>query len=109
MQIISWNVRGGNGVKKQRMISRLKQHHQLDMLFLQETKIAKLEEKTVSLLWGKDQVHWSSLDSVGRSGGLLTMWSPEFFQLPSRNKGERLYSCKRQGECRGAGDRNEFH
>ncbi|CAM8993758.1 unnamed protein product [Rhodiola kirilowii] len=87
MQIISWNVRGVNGAKKQKMIRRLKQQHQLDMLFLQETKIAKLEEKTVSLLWGKEQVHWSSLDSVGRSGGLLTMWSPEFFQLSAEIKG----------------------
>ncbi|CAM8897571.1 unnamed protein product [Rhodiola kirilowii] len=87
MQIISWNVRGVNGAKKQRSIRRLKQHLQPDMLFLQETKLGKMEGKTVSLLWGKEHVQWSSVEAVGRSGGLIIMWSPEFFYLTAESKG----------------------
>ncbi|KAL9686791.1 hypothetical protein QQ045_031184 [Rhodiola kirilowii] len=94
MHIISWNVRGANGDKKKRMIRRLRNIHQMDLLFLQETKIVKAEKKTANVLWGNEQVRWSASNVVGRSGGLMILWKPEFFQLEAETKGRGFIHVK---------------
>ncbi|CAM8902480.1 unnamed protein product [Rhodiola kirilowii] len=94
MHIISWNVRGLNGANKQKMIRALRQHNQMDMMLIQETKTAKIDEKMVSRLWGRDPVQWSASDPEGRSGGLLILWRPEFFQLQTETKGRGFIHLK---------------
>ncbi|KAL9674520.1 hypothetical protein QQ045_030792 [Rhodiola kirilowii] len=55
----------------------------MEMAFLQETKIKKLDDKVVESLWGRDKMGWYGSDAEGASGGLVTIWEPEFIQ-PSR-------------------------
>ncbi|CAM8917318.1 unnamed protein product [Rhodiola kirilowii] len=50
MHLISENIRGANGKRKQQMIRNLRSKHQMDMIFIQETKIRKHEEKMVAAL-----------------------------------------------------------
>ncbi|CAM8932748.1 unnamed protein product [Rhodiola kirilowii] len=94
MHIISWNVRGANGDKKKRMIRKLRNMHKPDMVFLQETKMVGMVEKSVNELWGNEQVRWSAADVVGRSGGLMIMWNPEFFQCLAETKGRGFIHVK---------------
>ncbi|CAM8930997.1 unnamed protein product [Rhodiola kirilowii] len=54
MHIISWNIRGANSPKKQKAIRNMRLNKQMDMLFLQETKINSHNEKTTEALWGRE-------------------------------------------------------
>jgi hypothetical protein len=46
-----------------------------DVCFLQETKIADVEDYMIHGLWGHKEVGWVLQEAEGRSGGLLTMWN----------------------------------
>ncbi|KAL9671011.1 hypothetical protein QQ045_008574 [Rhodiola kirilowii] len=73
MQLISWNVRGANGSKKQQAIRNLRSKHQFDMAFIQETKIRKLDDRVVEALGGAEKMSWFGVDADGSSGGLITI------------------------------------
>ncbi|CAM8969112.1 unnamed protein product [Rhodiola kirilowii] len=79
---------GANGRKKQKAVSELKRSRRMDMVFIQETKIVKHEERMVAAMWGGEKMSWSSVDAEGNSGGLLTVWDPEFMLLRSEVKGK---------------------
>ncbi|GJY33891.1 RNA-directed DNA polymerase, eukaryota [Tanacetum coccineum] len=50
-----------------------------DVVGIQETKLRKIDFKTINKLWGSDEVDFIKLDVVGRSGGILTMWDTRVF------------------------------
>ncbi|KAL9673474.1 hypothetical protein QQ045_029732 [Rhodiola kirilowii] len=87
MQVITWNVRGANGRRKQLALRRLRCKFQMNMVFIQETKIRKLEDKVVEALWGGEKFSWFGSDAEDSSGGLLTIWEPDFLQLISKVSG----------------------
>ncbi|CAM8925457.1 unnamed protein product [Rhodiola kirilowii] len=87
MHLISWNVGRANGRKKIQAIRNLRSKHHMDVVFIQETKISKHEEKVVAAMWGREKLCWRSVDAVGSSGGLLSIWDPHFKHFISEVKG----------------------
>lgn len=80
MQIISWNIRGlGRHVKK-RFLFKLIKKRKPEIVLVQETKLGNIERVMVQRIWGNGNFEFASSNSVGGSGGLLTIWNNEFFR-----------------------------
>ncbi|XP_059070563.1 uncharacterized protein LOC131860202 [Cryptomeria japonica] len=73
MKIITWNVKGCNALDKCRLIKRGLDQLRPDVVLLQETKMDKVEAKTLMGTWKQ----WSGVfvDSEGTSGGLGILWN----------------------------------
>ncbi|MCH98898.1 hypothetical protein A2U01_0019907, partial [Trifolium medium] len=89
MIVCSWNVRGLREGLKRRRITNLIKNENVEILALQETKLESVDNNFCPRLWGGDNVGWCCGSSVGRSGGLLTMWD--------KNKGDFILSFQGQG------------
>ncbi|KAJ9535113.1 LOW QUALITY PROTEIN: hypothetical protein OSB04_un001809 [Centaurea solstitialis] len=62
--------------------------HKLSFLCLQETKMAINSVGLVHSVWGKSNLEYVALDSIGNSSGILTVWDGDLFQLQNSNKME---------------------
>ncbi|GKV50980.1 hypothetical protein SLEP1_g57658 [Rubroshorea leprosula] len=71
--------RGLGGTLKKKEVRRLVQEEKPDFLFLQETKLEKVDEGICKQLWNSDEVDWVAKGSSGASGGLLCMWDRRQF------------------------------
>jgi exonuclease III len=80
MKVITWNIRGLNSPRKQRILrNRLKQE-QPDLYFIQETKCNTDRMETIS------QQQWRKYKMVAIRGhkmarGILTLWNPQVLRL----------------------------
>jgi exonuclease III len=80
MKVITWNIRGLNNPRKQRILrNRLKQE-QPDLYFIQETKCNTDRMETIS------QQQWRKYKMVAirghqMAGGILTLWNPQVLSL----------------------------
>src|SRR4051812_49232037 len=81
MIIFSLNLRGGGSRAKRKRVGYHIQKGDVDICFIQETKLSGIECNVVKDLWGDNQVEWYFLDANGASGGILTMWKKDFFNL----------------------------
>ncbi|KAK9930651.1 hypothetical protein M0R45_027684 [Rubus argutus] len=75
MRIVTWNVRGLGSKRKRSMIRNLVVSSGADIIILQETKMAKIERRLVSSIWGVRFKEWVSIPAIGRSGGLVVIWN----------------------------------
>ncbi|GLT88941.1 hypothetical protein SLE2022_069480 [Rubroshorea leprosula] len=75
MKLISFNVRGLGGVLKRREVGRMVRAEHPDFLFLQETKLERVEGTLCKMLWFSDEFDWVMKESDGASGGLLCVWN----------------------------------
>lgn len=81
MIILSWNIRGlGDKIKRNSIRSLINRHHP-QVVFIQESKIENLTQKTINSIWKDSQVKWVSIPSQGNSGGILSLWDSSFFQM----------------------------
>src|SRR4051812_23689770 len=88
MIILSLNMRGGGSRVKRKRVGFHIQKGDVDICFIQETKLSSLDPQLVKELWGDNNVEWSFLDANGASGGILTMWKNDFFTLIFCFRGE---------------------
>ncbi|XP_058763157.1 uncharacterized protein LOC131636567 [Vicia villosa] len=88
MIIFSLNIRGGGSRAKRKRVRYHIQKGEVDICFIQETKLSGINSNIVKELWGDNQVEWSHLDANGASGGILTMWKKDFFNLIFSFRGE---------------------
>ena len=80
MKIITWNIRGLNGISKQRILRDYIKVENPDVLLLKETKCAGLEAKTIfRRSWRCCDLYHQ--DSMGASGGLDILWNPHTVML----------------------------
>ncbi|CAK8536131.1 unnamed protein product [Lathyrus sativus] len=75
MNLVSFNVRGCCSSLKRRRISQIIQRGSADIFLIQETKINKMEAGIVNSMWRNYDMDWSAQNSIGNSGGILTMWN----------------------------------
>ncbi|KAK2447939.1 DNA-(apurinic or apyrimidinic site) endonuclease [Trifolium repens] len=68
------NVRGLGAGAKKRKIRELIKGEKIEVLALQETKTEGVDSRFCASLWGGDDVGWCSAPSIGRGGGLITLW-----------------------------------
>lgn len=74
MNIISYNIRGcGNTIKK-RKLNRLLEKGEVDVCFLQESRIQNLNDKVVKKLRRSEEIEQSRKNSEGFSRGLIILW-----------------------------------
>ncbi|GKV26308.1 hypothetical protein SLEP1_g35639 [Rubroshorea leprosula] len=77
--IISFNVRGLGGTVKRKEVGKLVREERPEFLFLQETKLEKIDVGICKLLWYSDEFEWVAKASSGASGGLLCLWDRRHF------------------------------
>ncbi|CAK8570002.1 unnamed protein product [Lathyrus sativus] len=75
MNIVSFNVRGCCSSLKRRRISQILQRGSANICRIQETKIIKMEAGIAYSLWRNNDMDWTTQNSSGRSGGIITMWN----------------------------------
>ncbi|KAJ0744136.1 putative RNA-directed DNA polymerase [Helianthus annuus] len=103
MNFISVNLNGVSDPKKGFWIRGLKRSLAADFVGLQETHVAGLDEVAVGRFWDNTVFKSESVDSVGRSGGLLSIWNPTVLSVDSVSKNQRYLLIS--GFYRGVSDR----
>ncbi|XP_058784972.1 uncharacterized protein LOC131659864 [Vicia villosa] len=53
----------------------------VDICFIQESKLSNIDSVNVKSLWGEGDMKWSAKWSMGRSGGIITMWKVGLFEV----------------------------
>ncbi|XP_058759850.1 uncharacterized protein LOC131633146 [Vicia villosa] len=81
-------MRGGGSSAKRKRVGFLLQRGEADVCFLQETKLTNMSSSVVKELWGDVNAEWSHSGSLGASGGILTMWKKDYFDLIYSFRGE---------------------
>jgi exonuclease III len=80
MKVISWNVRGINGLNKHRMLRRKIHQEKPTILLIQETKSNSENLQTLlSRLWKNNKS--IAVDAARASGGLAITWNPSNITL----------------------------
>lgn len=83
MKIGSFNICGlGNSVKKDEMFSFFSKS-KLDICCIQETKMESFSDLEGQRIWKTRDIRWSAEGSIGRSGGILTFWDENSFEVTS--------------------------
>ncbi|GLU11324.1 hypothetical protein SLE2022_280790 [Rubroshorea leprosula] len=75
MKFLSYNVRGLGGSVKRKEVGRVVRIERPDFLFLQETKLQKVDESVCRGLWYSDECDWVMKESIGASGGSICVWN----------------------------------
>ncbi|CAM8992379.1 unnamed protein product [Rhodiola kirilowii] len=88
MHVISWNLRGANGRKKQQVVRLLRSRFRMDMILIQESKISKFDGRVAEAMWGNEKASFGFVDAEGNKGGLIILWDPEFMKVIKEVKGK---------------------
>lgn len=83
MKVLSYNIRGVGSTVKRKEIQSLIQKYNFDFCCVQETKDEDLSVETCREIWGFGNFGWAKRDSIGRSGGILSIWNSEKFKVTS--------------------------
>lgn len=73
MNLLSYNIRGGGSSSKRKRIGFLNQFLNIDVCFLQETKLSFFNDDLASSLWGNRVVEWMACHSIGVAGGMVIL------------------------------------
>ena len=89
MQALSWNVRGLGKSFKRRSVKKLVLDRKINFLMIQESKLEVVNGITKASLWGSSAGGMESVPSRGASGGLISIWDEEFFEIVEAISGHR--------------------
>jgi hypothetical protein len=64
---------------KHKAISKVLHTHDVEVCFLLETKMPTCTNSMIYKIWNGKEVKWWTLDSEGRSGGMLALWDKSKF------------------------------
>ncbi|KAF1863490.1 hypothetical protein Lal_00030524 [Lupinus albus] len=85
---LSKSNEGMGGVTKMKSVRKLIRKENLDFICIKETKHERIEPKLCSPLLPGIDVDWVFQPHVGNSGGLLSIWRKNKFQLHSSHSGK---------------------
>ncbi|GLU12861.1 hypothetical protein SLE2022_295190 [Rubroshorea leprosula] len=88
MKLVSFNVRGLGSVLKRKEIGKLVRMEHPDFLFLQETKLEKVDDNLCRMMWDSRDFGWEMKESIGASGGLLCFWNKVIFTKTGDSTGD---------------------
>ncbi|KAL5715982.1 hypothetical protein ACHQM5_017730 [Ranunculus cassubicifolius] len=77
---LSWNMRGSRSKEKARSLRRQVRKHRPWVVALQETKREEMVDGFKKFLWGNKPCKWVEVPSIGRSGGILTLYDPDILE-----------------------------
>ncbi|GKV51081.1 hypothetical protein SLEP1_g57759 [Rubroshorea leprosula] len=72
-------VEGRRDESGRKEVKKMVKEERPDFLFLQETKLERMDVDTCRQLWNSDEFDWVAKDSSGASGGLLCLWDRRHF------------------------------
>ena len=70
-----------------------------DVLIL-ETKQETIDNSLIKVLWSLKEIDWDYIESIGRSGGILTMWDESKIFVSEVIKGRYSLSFKCSTVCK---------
>ncbi|GKV50624.1 hypothetical protein SLEP1_g57324 [Rubroshorea leprosula] len=73
------DVEGRRDESRRKEVKKLVKEERPNFLFLQETKLERMDVVTCSQLWNSDEFEWVVKDSSGALGGLLCIWDRRHF------------------------------
>ncbi|GLT37184.1 hypothetical protein SLA2020_115170 [Shorea laevis] len=88
MKLISFNVRGLGSVLKRKEIGKLVREERPDFLFLQESKLERVDDELSRTVWNSRECGWVMKESIGASGGLLCFWNKKNFAKTGDHTGD---------------------
>src|SRR3954471_10572923 len=94
MLVGTLNIRGGGNALKRKRISALISKCKADIFLIQETKLVNMHEWVAKSFWRGGDIGFSFSNSVGRSGGLLTLWKEDNMDVVASFKGEGFLGIK---------------
>ena len=94
MRIMTYNVRGLGGKVKRRVIRQLIQKEEVDVVCIQESKMAKLDRRVGRELWGDCEVEWREVEAINNAGGVLTLWGKRKFKVNDQVLGNNFVGIK---------------
>ncbi|KAK3220515.1 hypothetical protein Dsin_014485 [Dipteronia sinensis] len=83
MLVLSWNVRGLGKGEKKKIVCSLVNKVKSGMLFIQETKIKSFDSRVIRAIGGTTLNRGVGVDADVALGGLITLWSEDFFTAES--------------------------
>ncbi|GAB4860838.1 hypothetical protein Ancab_040053 [Ancistrocladus abbreviatus] len=83
MKLLSLNCRGLGCAFKRKEIRKLVRKERVEAIFLQETKLDKVDRSICRNIWGDDNFDWAAKLSVGKAGGLICIWNSGIFKVDS--------------------------
>ena len=89
MNFLCWNVRGVGSGNKVGSVKKFVREQKVRFLGLVETKKKDCTDQFIRSMWGTDDVNWSSIDAIERSGGIICMWDKSLLTGVSVVKRER--------------------
>ena len=80
MKLITWNIRGLNNPRKQRILKSRLRNEQPDLCFIQETKCTTNKMEMISKKqWSKNKM--VVVEGQQMAGGILTLWNSQVMNL----------------------------
>ena len=80
MNFLSLNIQGLAQKAKKDWVKELCLSNKVNFLSLQETKMEKIDLWCIKRCWGNYSFDYVYSESVGKSGGILSVWDPNMFQ-----------------------------
>ncbi|KAK8578855.1 hypothetical protein V6N13_142141 [Hibiscus sabdariffa] len=74
LKLLSWNIRGIGKVEKHRAIKKLVVSNDVEILFIQDSKLETVDVKLVKAIWNKAADNFLFSPARGLSGGMVTRW-----------------------------------
>ncbi|XVF56551.1 hypothetical protein PTKIN_Ptkin06aG0130100 [Pterospermum kingtungense] len=90
MKMASWNIRGLGRAKKKRPVRRFLNRGRVDFLAIQETKLKEVSSRLHRWLWGNEPFSSEVVVSDGNSGGLISDWKNDFFEVDLKFASQRF-------------------
>ncbi|XVE93781.1 hypothetical protein REPUB_Repub01dG0224400 [Reevesia pubescens] len=81
MRILSRNCRGLSSDLKKGLVKRKLREVKVDMLLLQESKMDSFEFRDIARCWGSDNFDWVYSLAIVNSGGLISIWDENVFNI----------------------------
>ena len=78
MKILSWNIRGLNGIHKQEFVRNMIRDQRTDLFLIQETKMKKESLEKIKF---NNSMKGIASNSEGVSGGLLLLFNDKYFNI----------------------------
>lgn len=103
MKLISWNVRGLGDRTKRALVKDLLSRVNLDLVCLQEARLAGFDRRLVKSIWSSHHVGWISLDAFNSANSILLPWKEYCKQVLNPEVGNYSISilCKFRGHPEG--------
>ncbi len=93
MKILSWNIRGLNGIHKQEVIRNMIRDQRPDVFLIQETKMKKERMENIKF---NNSMQGIASNSEGASGGLLLLFNDKYFNIVAEYDEDNILFCRVQ-------------